>query len=130
MVNERNYHITVNAERGVVEVAYSGRITLTDRANAVRDATAAVRQNGFERVLVDFSNARMDNHSPQQESVFADLLSRDETLAHCKTAFLSTPGQRINWFIELLARTRHFRCMHFHDRDDAYSWLAGTGDWQ
>lgn len=61
---------------------------------------------------------------PQEESRFADVLSSDPQLAHCRTAFLASPDQSINWFIEVLAKARHYECEHFTDREAAYAWLA------
>jgi len=128
MFGSSRYSIDVDQERGIVIVNYVDVIDLTDRRQAVETATREAREKGFRKILVDFSEARMETHAPEEESEFADLLSSHDVLMDCRTAYLSRPGQSINWFIEVLAQARHFPCRHFTDREQAQAWLAGVDE--
>lgn len=128
MFGTARYTIELDDDRWIVVVKYSGMIDLRDRRQAVEAASKAIREKGFRKILVDFSNARMEIHAPEEESEFADLLSSHDVLMDCRTAYFSRPGQSINWFIEVLAQARHFPCRHFTDRELAYQWLAGIDE--
>lgn len=118
------FNLKVDDKRRIVEVIYRGMINLDDRQRAVDAATRIMEERGYHGVLVDFSDAEMEMLNPEKESGFADVLSKNPILARGCTAYLSRPGQSINWFIEVLARARRFRCKHFTNRNEAYSWLA------
>lgn len=120
---ERRFSLAVDDRRQIVEVAYEGLISLEDRRQAVKAATKIMESRGFRRVLVDFSNAELQMENPEEESGFADLLSDNPVLAQSFTAYLSRPEQSVNWFIEILARARRYRCKHFTDREQACYWL-------
>lgn len=124
MSSNRRFSIHIDEARRIVEVRYSGTISLGDRAQAVEAGSRALEETGYRKVLVDLSSAEMAMEGPQEESRFADVLSSDPQLAHCRTAFLASPDQSINWFIEVLAKARHYECEHFTDREAAYAWLA------
>lgn len=129
MRDRRNFSITIDDKRRVVEVRYSGTITLADRSQAVETGSRALEETGYRKVLVDLSNAEMAMEPPQEESRFADVLSSNPQLARSRTAFLASPDQSTNWFIEVLAKARHYDCEHFTDREAAHAWLAeGTED--
>ncbi len=118
------FSIIIDESRGVVDVRYSGTITLGDREQAVEAGSRALEETGYRKVLVDLSSAEMAMEDPREESRFADVLSNNPQLARCRTAFLARSDQSINWFIEVLAKARHFECEHFTDREAAYAWLA------
>lgn len=122
--SNRRFSIHIDKARRVVEVRYSGTISLADRAQAVETGSRVLEENGYRKVLVDLSNAEMAMEPPEEESRFADLLSSNPQLARCRTAFLANPDHSINWFIEVLAKARHYECEHFTDREAAHAWLA------
>lgn len=124
MSSDRRFSIHTDEARRIVEVRYSGTITLYDRARAVEAGSRVLEETGYRRVLVDLSNAEMAMEPPQEESRFADVLSSNPQLARSRTAFLANPDQSINWFIEVLAKARHYECEHFTDREAAHAWLA------
>lgn len=121
------FSISIDEARKVVEVHYSGTINLDDRAEAVEAASQALERTGYGKVLVDLTGADMVLQSPHEEARFAELLSRNRPLARSRTAYLARADQSVNWFIETLARARHYQCQHFADREEAYGWLSGGG---
>lgn len=123
MAEDGSFSITVDEDRRLIEVTYSGEIDLNDRAAAVKAASEILEEKGYRRVLVDLSNARMKANSPHEESWFANVLSGNAALARSRTAYLARPDQTVNWFIEILAQARHYACKHFNDREAAYTWL-------
>lgn len=128
MSNSNRFSINIDKTREVVEVSYSNTIDLEDRRQAVEAASRVLEETGYRKVLVDLSNAEMAMHSPHDESRFADVLSRNPMLGRSRTAYLARPDQSINWFIEALAKARHYECEHFTDREAAHAWLArGAG---
>jgi hypothetical protein len=128
MPDSQNFSITVDDGRRIVEVRYSGVITLEDRTRAVETGSRVLEESGYRKVLVDLSDAEMVMESPQKDSGFADVLSSNPQLASSRTAFLAGPDQSINWFIEMLAKARHYDCEHFTDREAALAWLAEGAD--
>lgn len=128
MPTRQKFSIEIDDERGIVEVRYTGRINLDDRAQAVEACSRIVEKTGYFKVLVDLSGAELAMQGPHEEAGFADLLSRNPALARSRTAYLARPDQSINWFIETLAQARHYECKHFANREEAYVWLSGTGE--
>lgn len=124
MSSNRRFSIRIDEARRVIEVRYSGTITLDDRLQAVETGSRILEETGYRKVLVDLSNAEMAMEPPREESRFADVLSSNPQLARSRTAFLASPDQSINWFIEVLAKARHYECEHFTDREAAHAWLA------
>lgn len=125
MADEGKFTVDFDAERGLVVVTYHGLIRLEHRQQAVARGSQAMEEHGCRRVLVDFRDASMDSHSPEEESNFADVLSKNPVLAVSRIAYLARPGQSVNWFIEILAQARHFNCRHFTSIEEAHVWLAG-----
>jgi len=121
--NDEKFTVSLDREAGITEVAYHGVINLADRRRAVDRASRLMQERGCRAVLVDFRDAEMAMLDPQDESRFVDKLSSNEILAESRTAYLSRPNQSINWFIEVLARARHFPCRHFHTYEEARAWL-------
>lgn len=123
MAGEKRFTLAVDHDRGLVTVTYRGTITLDDRIEAVEAASRELEETGYRRVLVDLSRAEMASQAPEAESRFAHVLSNNRVLARCRTAYLARERQAGNWFIELLAKTRHYPFGHFTDLDRAYEWL-------
>lgn len=124
MSSYRSFSVDIDEARRVVEVRYWDTITLDDRARAVEAGSRVLEETGYRKVLVDLSSAEMAMEDAREESRFADVLSNNPQLARCRTAFLASPDQSINWLIEVLAKARHYECEHFTDREAAYAWLA------
>lgn len=126
VAEERRFSITVDEDRRLVEVIYTGEVDLHERAAAVKAASEVLEEKGYRRVLVDLSNARMKANSPHEESWFANVLGRNPVLARSRTAYLARPDQTVNWFIGILAQARHYACKHCNDREAAYAWLMDS----
>lgn len=123
MAEWRKFALSTDEPNGIVWVTYQGVISLDDRKQAVDAAVKVMEEAGIKNVLVDFRNAEMDINTPEQDSAFADYLSRNPVLIQGRTAYLSRPGQAVNWFIEILARARRYDCNHFNNPEDALAWL-------
>lgn len=118
------YKITTDDKRKLVIVKYDNEITLDDRRLAVAEATAKLESSGYRIALVDMSDASMREHSAEEKSDFAMLISRNETLKKCHVAYLTKAHQHNNHYIEILAHARHFRFKHFTDLEAAKLWLS------
>lgn len=119
-----SYTIVVDDQRKLIRVKYSGVITLEDRAQAVEEGSGILSRSGYCKILVDLSDAVMAYQSPKEESEFAEILSSNEVLKHCKTAFLAKRKQSDNEFIEILAKVKQYNSEHFTDLNEAYKWLS------
>lgn len=119
-----DYKITIDEKRALIMVKYSGAITLEDRAQAVKEGARNLNSTGYRKVLVDLSDAKAIFQSPEDESDFANVLSNNKVLRHCKTAYLAKSTQHSNDFVEILARARHYNFKHFTDINEAYQWLT------
>ena len=117
-----SYTIVVDDQRKLIRIKSSGMITLQDRAQAVEEGSGMLSRSGYRKVLVDLSDAVMAYQSPKEESEFAEVLSRYETLKHCRTAFLVKDQESCNEFIEILAKARRNNSGHMRaDRPPAKS---------
>jgi hypothetical protein len=122
------FKITDDKERKIITVKYSGTITIDDRLQAVKEGTDLLCRTGYSSVLVDLSEATIKFKNPEEESKFAMIISSNDVLKNCKTAFLNKPGKRDNDYIEILARTRHYNFKSFTDLNEAYHWLIALQD--
>lgn len=118
-----SYSITVDDQRTLIVVKYAGAVTLEERARGVNDGVALLNSTGYRNVLVDLSDSTVVFRDAEEQSNFATLLSSNEVLRHCKTAYLTGHGGHSNDYIEMLAYTRHFKCRHFTDIEAAYQWF-------
>lgn len=118
-----SYSISVNDQRTLIVIKYAGAVTLEERARGVNESAALLDSTGYCNVLVDLSDSTVVFRSAEEQSNFATLLSNNEVLRHCKTAYLTGHGGHSNDYIEMLAYTRHFKCRHFTDIETAYQWF-------
>ncbi len=118
-----SYSIAVDDQQTLVVVKYAGTVTLEERARGVNESVVLLNSTGYRNVLVDLSASTVVFRSDEEQSNFATLLSGNEVLRECKTAYLTGHGGHSNDYIEMLAYIRHFKCRHFTDIEAAYQWF-------
>lgn len=119
-----SYNITVDDQRAMIAIKYAGAVTLEERARGVNDSVALLKSTGYRNMLVDLADSTVAFRDAEEQSNFASLLSSNDVLSQCKTAYLTDPGSHSNDYIEMLAYTRNFKCRHFTDIEAAYRWFA------
>ena len=118
-----SYSISSDEEKQILYVQYADDVSIAERLAAVAELTNVNKQLGFTRILVDLRDARLVINNPQEQDDFVTSLSTNPVLKNCKTAYLSSTEHDSNYFIELLARARHFNCKHCTSEEHAYAWL-------
>lgn len=104
------YSIKADEEHQFIHVIYSGNVTLDERKAAVKEGSELLSELGYNKVLVDLTNARLVHESLDEQDKFATMLSMHPVVSKCRVAFVSNSATDNNFFIEVLARARHCDC--------------------
>lgn len=118
-----SYSITADEENQIIFVNYTDDVSIEEREAAVGEITKLNSDVDYNRILVDLREARLIINNPAEQDEFVTRLSLNPVLKKCKTVYLSNTEHDNNFFIELLARARHFNCKHCTSIDVAYDWL-------
>ena len=114
-----SYTFTIDNIKKMFVVAYSGEVTLAEREKAIKEGTPVISKNRFTKVLVDLREAEIQSFSAAEDALFASMISGDEVLRNCKTAFVVRPDQHDNDFIVMRATAKHYSGKQFTDIDAA-----------
>jgi len=123
-----SYSITADEENHIIFVNYTNTVSISEREAAVSELSTLCSDVDYKRILVDLREARLIINNPEEQDEFVTRLSLNPVLKKCKTVYLSTTTHDNNFFIELLARARHFNCKHCTDMDVAYEWLLDKNE--
>ncbi len=121
------YTVSIDELHRLVEVIYSGQITIATRLAAVHEGVALLEQRRYSRVLVDLRNSVAALESLDVGNAFATRLAHWPRLRDSRLAFVTLPSQYSNLLVENMAAARHLSLQHFHRRKDALQWLLLDG---
>lgn len=120
-----SHTVTVDDGGRLVDVHYSGCVTVAHRTRAYRQTRELLDGTGYRRILIDYTLARPQAESFGDLNAFVSLISSDPVLQQCRIAFVGESQQLFNATVETLADARHYPFRRFHDRGSALAWLAG-----
>lgn len=109
--------------RGLIEVAYSGDITIAERLHVIEAAEALLDSTGYKRVIVDWRAATSRTEPLDLSNALATRLAVGSLQRGSSIAFVVPPGSHDNVLVSNLARARHATLETFTDRDRAIAWL-------
>ena len=119
-----SHTLSIDNIKKVLVVIYSGEISFAEREEAVKEGIPLLSKSRCTRVLVDLRAAEMQACNAAEEARFASIISSEEVLRNCRTAFVVRPDQHDNDFIVMRATAKHYSGKQFTDIDAAYQWLA------
>jgi hypothetical protein len=137
------YMVHADEQHQLVEVVYSGPITISTRICAMEDGAILLQARGYTRVLVDLSAATAVPEPADAANAFAARMVLRPRVPNSRLAYVVRPGpqsgllavtvppQRVPVtevsgaaaLVENLAATRHAELRHFHARAEALHWL-------
>jgi hypothetical protein len=117
------YTVSSDEQSRLVEIVYSGRITIETRMDAMRDGVALLEALDYVRVLVDLRGSTAAPEPLDAGNAFATRLAYWPRLRDSRLAFVTLPSQYSNLLVESMAAARHLTLEHFHRREDALQWL-------
>jgi hypothetical protein len=121
------YTVSIDEEHRLLEIIYSGQITIDMRQDAMQEGVALLEARQYSRVLVDLRASTAALEPLDAGNAFATRLAHWPRLRDSRLAFLTLPTQYSNLLVENMAAARHLSLQHFHRRDDALQWLSGDG---
>lgn len=119
------YTVSVDHEHQLIEVVYSGQITISTRVCAMEDGAVLLESHCYSRVLVDLREAVTAAEPLNLGNSFATRMAQTPRVRDSRMAYLMLPHQHSNRLIEIMASARHLSLDHFTDRAAALAWLLG-----
>jgi hypothetical protein len=120
------YTVRVDHHHGLVDVRYTGSVTIASRTQAYRETLVLLEQTGCRCILIDYVDALPQAERIADISAFVRQIACDPLLHACRIAFVGRRGQLFNATVEVLAEARHYPFRRFHDRESALEWLGGV----
>jgi hypothetical protein len=141
------YMIHADERHELVEVVYTGSITISTRICAMEDGAILLQARGYTRVLVDLSAATAVPEAPDAVNAFAARMVLRPRVANSRLAYVVRPGPQPGLLaatvppppaptagnrdaaalVNGIAATHHAELRHFHARTEALHWLlTGT----
>lgn len=117
------YEVSTNHERQLIDVRYSGCVSIENRVTAMNETLGLLDRTGYRRILIDYNQAQTHMDSMASMSRFATLISSNAQLRQCRITFVGDRNQQFNAVIETLADARHYPFRRFYDRESAIAWL-------
>jgi hypothetical protein len=115
--------IAIDRPGRLISCAFTGKVRVEERCDAIDAVLAAVDATGFTRILVDFTEAKLVIEDVAQMNRLARRLANDPTLARCRIAYLAPPVPQWDPAVQILAHGRGFRAERFARREGALDWL-------
>ena len=116
------YAMTVSLEARLIEVVFTGSVTIPERSDAFRAVVKAHSEHGYNKVLADFSQATAKIESDREMRAYANQLAQSWIL---KLFFIAYVGnQERTAGVESAAALRGYFFQRFVSREAALSWLA------
>jgi len=121
------YLVQADEHHQLVEVVYSGPITISTRICAMEDGALLLDAHQYARVLVDLTAATAAPEPMQGDHAYAARMAHRPRVRNSRLAYVTLPHQASNLLLENMAAARHGELRHFHARADALHWLlTGT----
>jgi hypothetical protein len=121
------YLVQADEQHQLVEVVYTGPITLSTRICAMEDGATLLDAYQYARVLVDLTAATASPEPTESGHGYAARMAHRPRVRNSRLAYVTLPHQHANVLMESLASARHGELRHFHSRADALHWLlTGT----
>jgi hypothetical protein len=117
------YTVSIDDTHRLVEIIYSGQITIGTRMDAMNEGVALLEARQYSRVLVDLRGSVAALEPLDAGNAFATRLAYWPRLRDSRLAFVTLPSQYSNLLVENMAAARHLSLQHFHRREDALQWL-------
>lgn len=118
------YHINLNESLEIVNVIYSGTVSLEMRKQAVEQVCSNHSHIKPLKILVDVRDIVMDLSFEDQQA-FGEHLANHPGLTHARVAVLHKPDFNPNVVIDDSAYNKGYVLAQFSSRTDAESWLLG-----
>ena len=121
------YSVQADEQHQLVEVVYTGPITVSTRICAMEDGALLLEAHQYARVLVDLTAATAAPEPSDAAHGYAARMAHRPRTRGSRLAYVMLPQQAANLPMEHLASARHVELRHFHARADALHWLlTGT----
>jgi hypothetical protein len=121
------YIVQADEQHQLVEVVYSGQITVSTRICAMEDGALLLDAHQYARVLVDLTAATAATEPADAAHGYAARMAHRPRARNSRLAYVTLPGQHSGLLMETIASTRHAELRHFHARAEALHWLlTGT----
>ena len=117
------YTVSADEQYRLVEVVYSGQITISTRVCAMEDGVTLLDSQQYRRVLIDLRAAVAAPESLDVGNAFATRMAHRPRVRDSRLAYLTLPHQHSNLLIENMAAARHLSLQRFNRREDALQWL-------
>ena len=122
-----SYIVQADEQHQLVEVVYTGPITVSTRICAMEDGALLLDAHQYARVLVDLTAATAAPEPTDAAHGYAARMAHRPRVRNSRLAYVTLPHQSSNLLLENLASARHGELRHFHARADALHWLlTGT----
>ena len=118
-----NYDISYIESMDVIQVIYSGSVSLDKRKQAVNDVCATYPDQKPLKILVNVCDLIMDL-SRQEQHEFGYYLAFHPGLAHAKVAIVHKTDYNPNLLIDTIAFNNGYRLAEFDKTVEATSWLT------
>jgi hypothetical protein len=119
-----SYHINLNESLEIVNVIYSGAVSLEMRKQAVEQVCSNHSRFKPLKILVDVRDLVMDLSFEDQQA-FGEYLANHPGLTHARVAVLHKSDFNPNVVIDDSAYNKGYLLTQFSSRTDAESWLLG-----
>jgi len=121
------YLVQADEQHQLVEVIYTGPITISTRICAMEDGALLLDAHQYARVLVDLTAASAAPEHDATAHGYAARMAHRPRARNSRLAYVTSPGQHSSVLMETIASTRHVELRHFHTRAAALHWLlTGT----
>lgn len=126
------YMVHADEQHQLVEVVYTGPITVSTRICAMEDGAILLAARQYGRVLVDLTAATVAPEAADGGNAFATRMAHSPRVRNSRLAYVTRPDSHSTLLVAhalvgSVASTRHAELRHFHARDQALHWLlTGT----
>lgn len=120
-----NYKISYIESIDVVQVIYSGHVSLSERKEAVNYVCDTFSDQKPLKILVNVCNLEM-NLTLEEQHNFADYLALHPGLSHAKVAVVHKSDYNPNLLIDTCAFNNGYRLSEFIQIKEAEMWLCET----
>jgi len=117
------YLVHADEQHQLVEVVYTGPITISTRICAMEDGAILLDAHQYARVLVDLTAATAAPEPADASNAYATRMVQRPRVGNSRLAYVMLPTQDSNLLLETMASSRHAELRHFHARAAALHWL-------
>ena len=117
------YVIDLLREPGVVRVAFTGEVSLQERAEALDAVLRCQAASACRNVLVDLADARLADASASETVAYVSRLAREPAMRAMRIAYVGDAWSASS--VESLAALRGYFYQRFRSQAAALRWLCG-----